>query len=71
MTYCEGCNTHWHPTGCDIGLPTETDWHARCPHPCGICSLPITGRTAEGACGGHTRTEHDALMARIRGRVAS
>ncbi len=70
MTYCEPCNSHWVDTGCGIGLSSEADWHARCPHPCGICGLSTTGRKEPGACAGHTRAEHDEWMARIRG-VAS
>lgn len=67
--YCAPCNARWSATHCGACQSREADWHARCPHPCAICGLPITGRAAMDACPGHTRAEHDALMLRLRGRV--
>ena len=59
--YCGGCNTRYVDTDCG-----QEDEHAGCPHPCGICGKPITGRNAPESCAGHTTAEARARVRTLR-----
>lgn len=61
MPYCESCNTQWADTGCG----QDRD-HKRCPEPCGMCALPITGRDNPGDCPSHTIAELRDFVDRLR-----